>query len=98
MWEEKKGTRTFSLTLRLVGSPYILPPGASPERTQILRAAFRKIYDDPEFHKEYKKLVGDESSPLAAEEVQRAIETLPREPWVVETFKLITSANPLPAR
>ncbi len=85
-------------SLRLVGSPYILPPGASPERTQILRAAFRKIFDDPEFHKEYKKLVGDEPSPLAAEEVQRAIETLPRESSVVETFKLITSANPLPAR
>jgi len=85
-------------SLRLIGSPYILPPGTSPERTQILRAAFRRIYDDPEFHKEYKKLVGDEPSPLAAEEVQRAIETLPREPSVIETFKLITSANPLPAR
>lgn len=85
-------------SLRLIGSPYMLPPGASPERTQILRAAFRKIFDDPEFHKEYKKLVGDEPTPLAAEEVQRAIETLPREPSVIETFKLITSANPLPAR
>jgi tripartite-type tricarboxylate transporter receptor subunit TctC len=85
-------------SLRLMGSPYILPPAASPERTQILRAAFRKIFDDPEFHKEYKKLVGDEPTPLAAEEVQRAIDTLPREPSVIETFKLITSANPLPAR
>lgn len=85
-------------SLRLIGSPYILPPGVSPERTQVLRAAFRKIFDDPEFHKEYKKLVGDEPTPLAAEEVQRAIETLPREPSVIETFKLITSANPLPAR
>jgi tripartite-type tricarboxylate transporter receptor subunit TctC len=85
-------------SLRLMGSPYILPPAASPERTEILRAAFRKIFDDPEFHKEYKKLVGDEPTPLAAEEVQRAIDTLPREPSVIETFKLITSANPLPAR
>ncbi len=85
-------------SLRLMGSPYILPPGASPERTQILRGAFRKIFDDPEFHKKYKKLVGDEPSPLSAEEVRRAIETLPREPSVIESFKLITSANPLPTR
>jgi len=85
-------------SMRLIGSPYILPPGASPDRTQILRAAFRKIFDAPEFHKEYKKLVGDEPTPLAAEEIQLAIETLPREPSVIETFKLITSANPLPAR
>lgn len=85
-------------SLRLTGAPYILPPGTPPERVQILRAAFRKIFDDPEFHKEYKKLVGDSPTPLVAEEVQRAIETLPREPSVIETFKLITSANPLPSR
>jgi tripartite-type tricarboxylate transporter receptor subunit TctC len=85
-------------SLRLIGSPFFLPPGAPPDRTQTLRVAFRKIFDDPEFHKEFKKLVGDEPSPLAAEEVQRAIETLPKEPSVIEAFKLITSANPLPAR
>jgi tripartite-type tricarboxylate transporter receptor subunit TctC len=84
-------------SLRLVGSPYILPPGTAPERVQILRAAFRKIFDDPDFHKEYKKLVGDSPSPLAAEEVQRAIEGLPREPSVIELFKQLTSANPLPS-
>jgi tripartite-type tricarboxylate transporter receptor subunit TctC len=84
-------------SLRLVGSPYILPPGTPLERTQILRAAFRKIFDDPEFHKEYKKLVGDSPTPLAAEEVQRAIEGLPREQSVIELFKRLTSADSLPA-
>jgi len=83
--------------LRLVGSPYILPPGTPPERVQILRAAFQKIFSDPDFHKDYRKLVGDDPSPLAAEEVQRAIEGLPREPSVIELFKHITSANPLPS-
>jgi hypothetical protein len=33
--------------------------------------------------------VGDHPSPLAAEEVQRAIEGLPREPSVIELFKLL---------
>ena len=53
--------------------------------------------NDPDFHKEYRKLVGDDPSPLAAEEVQRAIEGLPREPSVIELFKLFTGANPLPS-
>jgi hypothetical protein len=64
---------------------------------QILRAAFHKMFSDPDFHKEYKKLVGDDPSPLAAEEVQRAIEGLPREPSVIELFKLFTGTNPLPS-
>jgi tripartite-type tricarboxylate transporter receptor subunit TctC len=84
-------------SLRLVGSPYILPPGTPPERVQILRAAFHKAFNDPDFQKDYKKLVGDDPSPLAAEDVQRSIEGLPREPAVIELFKQITSANPLPS-
>jgi hypothetical protein len=42
--------------------------------------------------------VGDDPSPLAAEDVQRSIEGLPRESAVIELFKQITSADPLPAR
>jgi hypothetical protein len=85
-------------TLRLVGSPFVLPPGTPPERVQVLHAAFNKAFNDPDFHKGYRKLVGDAPSPLAAEEVQRAIEGLPREPSVIELFKLLTSANPLPSQ
>jgi tripartite-type tricarboxylate transporter receptor subunit TctC len=83
--------------LRLIGSPFVLPPGTPPERVQILRAAFQRTFSDPEFRKDYGKLTGDEPSPLAADEVQRAIEGLPRDPSVIEKFKQITSANPLPA-
>lgn len=82
--------------LRLVGSPYILPPGTPPDRVEILRAAFRKAFNDPEFRKDFKKLVGDDPSPLAAEEVERAIHGLPREPAVIELFKQVTGSGPLP--
>jgi hypothetical protein len=84
-------------SLRLIGSPFVLAPGTPPERVQILRAAFNKAFNDPAFHKEYRKLVGDAPSPLAAAEVQRAIDGLPREPSVIELFKLFTDANPLPS-
>jgi tripartite-type tricarboxylate transporter receptor subunit TctC len=83
-------------SLRLVGSPFVLPPGTPPERVQILRAAFHKMFNDPDFHKDYRKLVGDDPSPLGADEVQRAIDGIPREPSVIELFKQLTSAKPLP--
>ncbi|MGH7835682.1 MAG: hypothetical protein ACREQK_18710 [Candidatus Binatia bacterium] len=83
--------------LRLVGSPYILPPGTPRDRVEILRAAFQKAFNDPEFRKDFKKLVGDDPSPLAADEIERAIHGLPREPSIIELFKQVTGSGPLPA-
>jgi tripartite-type tricarboxylate transporter receptor subunit TctC len=82
--------------LRVVGSPYILPPGTPRDRVEILRAAFTKALNDPEFRKDFKKLVGDDPSPLAADEIERAIQGLPREASVIELFKQVTGSGPLP--
>jgi tripartite-type tricarboxylate transporter receptor subunit TctC len=84
-------------SLRVVGSPYILPPGTPRDRVEILRGAFTKALNDPEFRKDFKKLVGDDPSPLAAEEIERAIHGLPREPSNIELFKQVTGSGPLPA-
>ena len=65
-------------------------------QVETLRSAFQKAFNDPEFQKDYKKLVGDSPSPLAAEAVQQAVQSLPREPAVVELFKQVTGAGALP--
>jgi hypothetical protein len=52
---------------------------------------------DPEFLKEYKK-TGDDSPPLMPEELERVIKNLPREPEVVDLFKNLFGAGPLPPR
>jgi tripartite-type tricarboxylate transporter receptor subunit TctC len=83
-------------SLRLVGSPYIVPPNTPRERVEILRGAFQKAFNDPEFRKDFKKLVGDDPSPLAAEEIERAIHGLPREASILGLFKQVTGPGPLP--
>jgi tripartite-type tricarboxylate transporter receptor subunit TctC len=83
---------------RLVGSPYILPPGTPPERAEILRETFRKAFRDPEFHKEYKKLTGDEATPLLPEEMEKAVRAVPREREIVDLFQKIAGPDALPAR
>lgn len=85
-------------SLRLVGSPYILPPGAPKERVEILREAFGRVFKDADFHKDYKKLVGDDPSPLSAEGIDRAIRELPRDPATIELFKQVTGGDALPQR
>src|SRR5262245_26560334 len=85
-------------TFRQIGTPSILPPGVPKDRVNILRQAMAKMYADPEFHKEYKKLVGDEPTPILGEDMERSIKDLPRDPEIVELFKKLNAAGPLPAR
>jgi tripartite-type tricarboxylate transporter receptor subunit TctC len=81
-----------------LGAPFFLPPGTPVERVKILREAFNKTFDDPEFHVTHKKLVGNEAAPLTGEMQERAIGELPRDPEVVELMKVIVGAAPLPPR
>ena len=83
-------------SLRLVGSPYILPPATPKERMEILREAFRKVFKDPDFHNDYKKLVGDDPTPLTAEGIDKAIRELPRDASIIELFKQVTGGDAIP--
>jgi len=84
--------------LRLVGSPFFLPPGVPTERARILQDAFRKAYRDPEFSKGWKKVAGEEPNPLLPEEQQEVVREIPRDPEVIKVSKRIAGADPLPPR
>jgi tripartite-type tricarboxylate transporter receptor subunit TctC len=85
-------------SFRLSGTPNVLPPGTPKDRVAILQEAFRKTFKDPEFAREYKKLTGEEATPLLPEDNERAIRDIPRDPEVIEIFKKLIGAGPLPAR
>lgn len=86
--------RNFSLT----GAPFILPPAMPRERIEIIKEALRKTFKDPAFLQEYRKLVGDEPTPLMPEENEKAIGELPRDRETVELYKRSAGAGPIPAR
>ncbi|HXV78483.1 MAG TPA: hypothetical protein VEG60_01255, partial [Candidatus Binatia bacterium] len=85
-------------SFRLAGSPYVLPPGVPKERVEILQEAMRKIFKDPEFQAEYKKLTGDEPIPLMSDALETIIRDVPRDSETVEFFKKFTGPGPLPQR
>jgi hypothetical protein len=78
--------------------PYLFPPGTPKEPVQIIRGAMRKAFADPEFPVEFKKLMGDPPAPLDGEELERAIKELPRDQEVIQLYKMLAGADPLPAR
>lgn len=83
---------------RVVGSPYVAPPGTPKDRIDILQEAFRKAFKDPEFHRDFTKLVGEEPEPLMPEELTRVIREMPRDAEVTDLLKTFSGAGPLPAR
>lgn len=85
-------------TFRLSGSPFIAPPGAPKDRLEIFKEGLRKAFKDSEFYKEYRKVVGEDPTPLLPEANEKAIRELPRDPEIVELFKKFAGAAPLPPR
>lgn len=96
--EKERRLLGLARTLRLTGSPYVLPPGTPKDRVEIVQEAMRKTFNDPEFHREYRKIVGDEASPMAPDDLAKAIRDAPRDPELIEWFKVFSGAGPLPAR
>jgi len=89
---------TMQRAFRVTGQPFVLPPGTPKDRVEILQEAFRKSYRDPEFHKAYKKLADDDATPLMPEAHEKVTREIPRDPEVIEIFKKIVGAGPLPSR
>ena len=96
--EQERKLLAMFRTFRLAGSPFIAPPGTPKDRLEILREALRKTFTDREFYNEYRKVVGEDPTPLLPEANEKAIRELPRDPEIVELFKKFAGAAPLPPR
>ncbi|HEX2229324.1 MAG TPA: hypothetical protein VHM64_19490 [Candidatus Binatia bacterium] len=95
--KEKRLLEMFR-SFRLSGQSFFLPPETPKERVQILQEAMRKTLADPEFIKEFRKLTGDDPTPLMPEALGKAIRAMPRDADVVELFNKLAGSEPLPPR
>lgn len=83
-------------SIRLIGGPFVLPPGVPKERVAILREAMSKTFKDPEFRPLFKKLSGGDPSPISGEQIRTALREMPRDPEVTDFFKKLAGPGPLP--
>ena len=95
-WERK--VLNVQRSLRLIGSPFILPPTVPNDRVIVLRKAFNDMFKDPQFLSEWKKLAGEDPHPLSGEQQEKAIREIPREDEIVAFFNSIGGSDPLPPR
>jgi hypothetical protein len=68
------------------------------DKVEIIKEALRKSFKDQEFYKEYRKVVGEDPTPLTPEANEKAIRELPRDPETIELFKKFAAAGPVPPR
>jgi tripartite-type tricarboxylate transporter receptor subunit TctC len=83
---------------RSAGSPFVLPPGTPQDRVDILKQALQKMFADPNLNREYKKLFQEDLFFLSAEELERRIRGIPRDPEINELVKKLSGPAPLPPR
>ena len=83
---------------RVIGSPYVLPPGTPKDRVKIFQQAIESAFKDREFHREYEKIVGDDADPITPEAMAKVVKETPRDLEVIETLKKLSGAAPLPTR
>jgi len=96
--DKERKILTLQRAFRVTGQPSVLPPNTPKDRVMIIQEAFRRTYQDPEFHKEYKKFTADEPTPLMPEDHEQAIREIPRDAEVIEIFKRLIGAGALPPR
>jgi hypothetical protein len=83
---------------RSIGTPYLLPPGTPKDRVDIIADALRATFRDPAFLSDFKKQTGAEATPITADDQMKALREIPRDREVIELFKKLVSAEPLPPR
>lgn len=84
--------------MRGTGQPFVVPPGTPADPVRILRDAMRKALKDPQYLKEYEKLVAEPAMPMMPEDFDKALKDVPREAELVELFKKFAGAGPLSPR
>lgn len=82
-----------------MGRPFLLPPGASPDATRLLRAAFNAVLKDPEFIQEAEKRRIDLTLPMTGEEIHGLIDKLyASSPEVIEKAFIASDTSELGKR
>ena len=84
--------------IRLGGSAIVLPPNTPRDRVEVLQGAMRRALNEPGFSAFFRKLVGEDPTPLMPEELQKVILNVPRDSETVALFNKIAGAGRLPER
>jgi len=93
----KRAVLQFHNSIRPSGTVFVAPKGIPGPALKELREAFNKVWNDPEFLKDFERITRETPDPVTEGVVERTLEQRPKDPKVMEAYKQIIGAGPLPS-
>jgi tripartite-type tricarboxylate transporter receptor subunit TctC len=78
------------------GSIFFVHKDIPAAALKALREAFDKVWKDPQFLDEYEQMTGEKADPMTTEDFEKLLQQMPRDLNVIEAYKQLLSAGPLP--
>jgi tripartite-type tricarboxylate transporter receptor subunit TctC len=75
---------------------FLVPKGIPEPALKALRDAFNRMWQDPQFIKEYERIADEPADHITGEEIHRALQAIPKDPKVFEVYKQLITNAPLP--
>jgi hypothetical protein len=93
----KKDVLRFYYNSRPGSSVYFAPRGIPEEASSALRQAFRSIWNDPQFAKDYERLAAEPAEPITGEEIEKFLREIPEDSKITTIMQQIFGLGPIPA-
>lgn len=94
--ELKRGVMRFYFSSNPGTSAFLAPRGIPDAALKALKEAFDKIWKDPLFPGDYKRMTGEPADPVTGDEMDRALQRIPKDPKVMKVYKRLIGGGPLP--
>jgi len=93
----KKDVLRFYYNSRPGSSVYFAPRGIPEEAGAALRQAFRSIWNDPQFAKDYERLAAEPAEPITGEEIEKFLREIPEDSKITTIMQQLFGPGPVPA-
>jgi hypothetical protein len=94
--EMKKAILRLYNAANVGGSIFFVHKNIPAAALKDLKDAFDRVWKDPQFVEEYERTTSEKADPMTADDFSELLKQMPRDPKVIETYKQLLGAGPLP--
>jgi len=92
----KKDVLRFYYNSRPGSSVYFTQKGIPEEANAALRQAFRKVWSDPQFARDYERMTAEPLEAITGEEIEKFLHDVPEDAKVRAVMQQLLGAGPIP--
>jgi len=94
--ELKRGVMELFKSSKPSTTVFFVAKGTPPAALKALKEALNKVWNDPEFFKDYQRMTNLPAEPVTGEEITRRLRNRPKASKVMEVYRQLIGPGPLP--